>query len=109
MVVYPVVPKGVILLRLIPTAAHTIADVERTISAFEAIKDKLMAGGYATKELADMAGEFFSLKIKKKRQKFVKYAFLRKFELFLLLCSNREVEKLNNFKKTKRIKEDEQI
>jgi len=56
MVVYPVVPKGVILLRLIPTAVHTIADVNRTISAFEAIKDKLIAGEYATRELADMAG-----------------------------------------------------
>lgn len=56
MVVYPVVPKGVILLRLIPTAAHTLADVERTINAFEAIKDKLTAGEYATRELADMAG-----------------------------------------------------
>lgn len=36
-VVYPVVPKDVIMLRLIPTAAHTLADVEETITAFEKI------------------------------------------------------------------------
>ncbi|GAB4109572.1 MAG: aminotransferase class I/II-fold pyridoxal phosphate-dependent enzyme [Thermoflexibacter sp.] len=56
MVVYPVVPKDVILLRLIPTAAHSLEDVERTIHAFEAIKDKLRAGEYASRELANMAG-----------------------------------------------------
>lgn len=46
MVVYPVVPKGVIMLRLIPTAVHTIDDVEYTIKAFSSIKDKLRAGQY---------------------------------------------------------------
>jgi glycine C-acetyltransferase len=35
MVVYPVVPKGIILLRLIPTAVHTIEDVNYTIDAFK--------------------------------------------------------------------------
>ncbi|TNE82257.1 MAG: aminotransferase class I/II-fold pyridoxal phosphate-dependent enzyme [Bacteroidetes bacterium] len=45
-VVYPVVPKGVILLRLIPTAAHTLADVEETITAFKDIKQKLDTGAY---------------------------------------------------------------
>ncbi|MCX6257489.1 MAG: aminotransferase class I/II-fold pyridoxal phosphate-dependent enzyme [Bacteroidia bacterium] len=45
-VVYPVVPKGVIMLRLIPTASHTIADVDYTINAFEEVKKKLAAGKY---------------------------------------------------------------
>jgi len=40
-VVYPVVPKGIILLRLIPTAVHTLEDVAYTIEAFSAIKEKL--------------------------------------------------------------------
>ena len=46
MVIYPVVPKGVILLRLIPTASHTMADIEETLTAFEAITDKLKSGEY---------------------------------------------------------------
>jgi len=45
-VVYPVVPKDVIMLRIIPTAAHTLADVEETISVFEALKVKLDTGVY---------------------------------------------------------------
>ncbi|RNI30723.1 aminotransferase class I/II-fold pyridoxal phosphate-dependent enzyme [Rufibacter latericius] len=45
-VVYPVVPKDVIMLRLIPTAAHTLEDVAETISAFEAISAKLDKGLY---------------------------------------------------------------
>lgn len=45
-VVYPVVPKGVILLRLIPTAAHKAEDVERTLDAFDAVKEKLDKGEY---------------------------------------------------------------
>ena len=43
-VIYPVVPKNVIMLRLIPTAVHTIEDVEVTISAFESVKHKLVSG-----------------------------------------------------------------
>jgi len=46
MVVYPVVPKGVIMLRLIPTSVHTLEDVEYTINAFNAISGKLRAGEY---------------------------------------------------------------
>jgi glycine C-acetyltransferase len=46
MVVYPVVPKGVIMLRLIPTSVHTLEDVEYTINAFKAISGKLRAGEY---------------------------------------------------------------
>ncbi len=45
-VVYPVVPKGVIILRLIPTAMHTEEDVDFTIEAFKACKAKLEAGDY---------------------------------------------------------------
>jgi glycine C-acetyltransferase len=46
MVVYPVVPKGIILLRLIPTAAHTLEDVAFTINAFTDIRKNLEAGKY---------------------------------------------------------------
>ncbi|SZD73292.1 2-amino-3-ketobutyrate coenzyme A ligase [Candidatus Ornithobacterium hominis] len=46
-VVYPVIPKGMILLRLIPTTAHTDKDIEDTIDAFTAIRDKLVSGQYA--------------------------------------------------------------
>ncbi|AMM52185.1 8-amino-7-oxononanoate synthase [Rufibacter sp. DG15C] len=46
-VVYPVVPKDVIMLRLIPTAAHTLEDVAETIAAFEAIASKLDKGLYS--------------------------------------------------------------
>ncbi len=53
-VVYPVVPKGVILLRLIPTAVHTEEDVEYTINAFKACKDKLMSGGYKGNSIAQL-------------------------------------------------------
>lgn len=56
-VIYPVVPKGMIILRLIPTAAHTLEDVRITIEAFEAIKDKLSSGYYKTSELATSFGE----------------------------------------------------
>jgi len=47
-VIYPVVPKGGIMLRLIPTAVHTLEDVEYTIKAFGEVKQKLDAGVYAT-------------------------------------------------------------
>jgi glycine C-acetyltransferase len=46
-VVYPVVPKDVIMLRLIPTAAHTLEDVEYTINAFAMVKQKLDAGDFS--------------------------------------------------------------
>ncbi len=45
-VVYPVIPKGLILLRLIPTATHNIEDVEITLKAFSAIREKLENGIY---------------------------------------------------------------
>jgi glycine C-acetyltransferase len=50
MVVYPVVPKGIIILRLIPTAAHTLADVKKTIDVFKEIKENLEKGKYALKD-----------------------------------------------------------
>ncbi len=51
-VIYPVVPKDLIMLRIIPTAMHTLADVEETITAFENVKHKLETGVYHTSELA---------------------------------------------------------
>lgn len=45
-VVYPVIPKGLILLRMIPTASHTLDDVEKTLEAFNAIRDRLENGTY---------------------------------------------------------------
>ena len=45
-VVYPVIPKGLILLRLIPTATHTIEDINETLDSFLAIRDKLQNGYY---------------------------------------------------------------
>jgi glycine C-acetyltransferase len=50
-VVYPVVPKGMILLRLIPTAAHSLDDVEYTIKIFKKIKGKLDSGEYHSEEV----------------------------------------------------------
>ena len=53
-VTYPVVPKGVILLRLIPTAVHTIEEVEYTIKSFSEIKVKLAKGEYISEEIANV-------------------------------------------------------
>jgi glycine C-acetyltransferase len=53
-VVYPVIPKGQILLRLIPTAVHTLEDVEYTLNAFKAVKGKLDSGEYASMSMVDM-------------------------------------------------------
>jgi glycine C-acetyltransferase len=54
-VVYPVVPKGVIMLRLIPTAVHTMADVEETIQAFTEVKEKLDKQVYSLDDFANSA------------------------------------------------------
>lgn len=51
MVVYPVVPKGIILLRLIPTAVHTLEDVKYTIDTFTKIREFLTAGKYNTDKI----------------------------------------------------------
>src|SRR3989344_956507 len=53
-VIYPVVPKDVIMLRLIPTAAHTLEDVSYTIETFKKLKDKLDSGAYKADELASV-------------------------------------------------------
>jgi glycine C-acetyltransferase len=45
-VVYPVIPKGMILLRMIPTTTHTLEDIDETLTAFEAIREKLENGTY---------------------------------------------------------------
>lgn len=54
-VVYPVIPKGLILLRLIPTATHTLEDVSETLAAFESIRDRLENGTYKRLSAAVMA------------------------------------------------------
>jgi glycine C-acetyltransferase len=50
-VIYPVVPKDVIMFRIIPTAAHTLADVETTLQAFTVLKSRLDSGLYRNEEL----------------------------------------------------------
>jgi glycine C-acetyltransferase len=54
-VVYPVIPKGHIIYRLIPTAAHTDQDIEETLQAFTETKAKLDAGAYKVEAVPDMA------------------------------------------------------
>ena len=54
-VVYPVIPKGHIIYRLIPTASHTEADIEQTLKAFSETKQKLDAGAYKAEAIPDMA------------------------------------------------------
>ena len=55
-VVYPVIPKGHIIYRLIPTAVHTDTDIEETLKAFTETKEKLDAGHYKVELIPDMAG-----------------------------------------------------
>lgn len=52
---YPVVPKGVIIIRIIPTAVHTLEDVAYTLEAFTKIKENLDAGKYSTGEIVDIS------------------------------------------------------
>jgi glycine C-acetyltransferase len=54
-VVYPVIPKGHIIYRLIPTATHTEQDIEETLRAFSETKAKLDAGAYKSEMIPDMA------------------------------------------------------
>ena len=54
-VIYPVVPKGVIMFRLIPTSMHSLEDVEYTLNAFGEIQKKLKDGVYQADEMKDMA------------------------------------------------------
>lgn len=53
-VTYPVIPPGMLIFRIIPTAAHSIEDVDRTLAAFKDIKERLARGDY-DKEIPDMA------------------------------------------------------
>ncbi len=48
-VMYPIIPKGLLILRLIPTANHTEEDIELTLNAFDAVSHKLHQGLYADK------------------------------------------------------------
>ena len=50
-IIYPVVPKDILMLRIIPTAVHTKEDIEETLDAFSAVQEKLKAGEYAKEEL----------------------------------------------------------
>jgi len=54
-VVYPVIPKGHIIYRLIPTAVHTESDIEQTLKAFDETKKKLDVGSYRVAAIPDMA------------------------------------------------------
>ncbi|NQX96674.1 MAG: aminotransferase class I/II-fold pyridoxal phosphate-dependent enzyme [Flavobacteriales bacterium] len=51
-VIYPIVPKGMIMLRLIPTAMHTLEDVQYTIDTFKIVQDKLKKGEYEAESVA---------------------------------------------------------
>ncbi|MCT4604448.1 MAG: aminotransferase class I/II-fold pyridoxal phosphate-dependent enzyme [Marinifilum sp.] len=53
-VVYPVIPKGQLLLRLIPTAMHSLEDVEYTVNAFKEVAKKLKEGKYSKDKFADV-------------------------------------------------------
>lgn len=53
-VVYPVIPKGLILLRLIPTASHNYDDIQETLEAFSSIRERLVTGVY--KKLSESLG-----------------------------------------------------
>jgi glycine C-acetyltransferase len=48
MVIYPIIPKGEILLRLIPTAVHTQDDIDKTLEALKIVNTKLLNGEYST-------------------------------------------------------------
>jgi len=54
-VVYPVIPKGHIIYRLIPSAAHTDQDIEETIDCFKKVREKLEAGAYKAEKIASWA------------------------------------------------------
>jgi glycine C-acetyltransferase len=71
-VVYPVIPKGHIIYRLIPTAVHTDKDIEQTLKAFSETKRKLDAGDYKVEAIPDMAevtGKRFDYLLEKPKNK----------------------------------------
>jgi glycine C-acetyltransferase len=53
-VIYPVIPPGMVIFRIIPTAAHSMEDVERTLAAFKDIKERLDRGEF-DKEMPNMS------------------------------------------------------
>jgi glycine C-acetyltransferase len=55
MVIYPIVPKNIIMLRIIPTAVHSLSDVEETIAAFDAVRDNLKSGKYRKEGIFNFA------------------------------------------------------
>ncbi|MFP4046719.1 MAG: aminotransferase class I/II-fold pyridoxal phosphate-dependent enzyme [Bacteroidales bacterium] len=55
LVAYPVIPKGELLIRLIPTAAHSLEDVDYTIKAFKEVHEKLKAGKYQSEHIANVS------------------------------------------------------
>ena len=57
MVIYPVIPKGMIIFRIVSTAAHTMEDVQYTLKVFKEIKAKLDAGLYDGEDIAEMTVE----------------------------------------------------
>ena len=54
-VTYPVIPKGLLMFRIIPTAVHTLEDVDRTLKAFSEVRDKLAQGVYDAEDIQDRA------------------------------------------------------
>jgi len=56
-VVYPVIPKGMIILRLIPTAVHNAKDIEETLDAFDAVSAKLKGGYYKQEDVKTLVAE----------------------------------------------------
>ncbi len=54
MIVYPVIPKGELILRLIPTAMHSLDDVELTLKAFKEVRKKLEGGNYSKTKIANV-------------------------------------------------------
>ena len=54
-VTYPVIPKGLLMFRIIPTAAHTLEDVDRTLQAFSEVRVKLAQGVYDADDIQDRA------------------------------------------------------
>ncbi|MFI3259153.1 MAG: pyridoxal phosphate-dependent aminotransferase family protein [Rikenellaceae bacterium] len=59
-VTYPVIPKGELILRIIPTAVHTLEDVDYTINALKSVREKLVGGVYAAMPIPVMADEGFA-------------------------------------------------
>ena len=54
-ITYPVVPEGILMYRIIPTAAHTLEDVEYTLNAFAEVREKLEKGFYDSDEIQNMS------------------------------------------------------